>query len=227
MAFESAHDESAGAKARIRALCGVANPRRAAIGPQDPFAVCALLPSPNCALLLLMAREPTGPQRWRYMLPVRRVWPLAACRRAREWLAWAWVMARPSASAASCRGAAGRASRRRTISCTCALAARPWPATVCFICRAVHSVTGRFCHVWGVAAADFAYAVIQELEPRGQAALGCVCGLDDAAGHVGELAAGCIQHAEAGGAQAGVDAEDSHGELWRKAAGALHGQEQI
>ena len=38
-------------------------------------------------------------QRWRYMLPVRRVWPLAACRRAREWLAWAWVMARPSASA--------------------------------------------------------------------------------------------------------------------------------
>ena len=30
MAFESAHDESAGAKARIRALCGVANPRWAA-----------------------------------------------------------------------------------------------------------------------------------------------------------------------------------------------------
>ena len=82
-------------------------------------------------------------------------------------------------------------------------------------------------HVWGVAAADFAYAVIQELEPRGQAALWRVCGLDDAAGHVGELASGCIQHAEAGGAQAGVDAEDSHGELWRKAAGALHGQEQI
>ena len=34
-------------------------------------------------------------------------------------------------------------------------------------------------HVWGVAAADFAYAVIQELEPRGQAALGRVCALDD------------------------------------------------
>ena len=46
----------AGAKTRIRALLGVANPRWAAIGPQDPFAVCALLPSPNCALLLLMAR---------------------------------------------------------------------------------------------------------------------------------------------------------------------------
>lgn len=40
MAFESAHDESAGAKARIRALCGVANPRRVA------RPVCALPPIP-------------------------------------------------------------------------------------------------------------------------------------------------------------------------------------
>lgn len=40
MAFESAHDESAGAKARIRALCGVANPRRGA------RPVCALPPIP-------------------------------------------------------------------------------------------------------------------------------------------------------------------------------------
>ena len=40
MAFESAHDESAGAKARIRALCGVANPRRLA------RPVCALPPIP-------------------------------------------------------------------------------------------------------------------------------------------------------------------------------------
>ena len=40
MAFESAHDESAGAKTRIRALCGVANPRRVA------RPVCALPPIP-------------------------------------------------------------------------------------------------------------------------------------------------------------------------------------
>ena len=49
----------------------------------------------------------------------------------------------PSASAASLPGSAGSRSRRFTISCTCALAAWPWPATACFICSAVYSATGR------------------------------------------------------------------------------------
>jgi hypothetical protein len=38
-----------------------------------------------------------------------------------KWAAWAWMMARPSASAASLPGRPGSCSRRITISCTCGL----------------------------------------------------------------------------------------------------------
>src|SRR5450631_259989 len=55
----------------------------------------------------------------------------------------AWQIAHANASAASADGAAGSASRRITIACTCSLAALPWPTTACLTCNAVYSETGR------------------------------------------------------------------------------------
>ena len=51
----------------------------------------------------------------------------------RRLLFCAWHIASASASAVSSgRGTAGRLSRRRVISCTCALMACPYPVTACF-----------------------------------------------------------------------------------------------
>src|SRR5258706_2037935 len=55
----------------------------------------------------------------------------------------AWQMAQASASAASSEGSPGSSSRRRTMCCTCSLAAWPLPTTDCLTCSAVYSATGR------------------------------------------------------------------------------------
>ena len=67
----------------------------------------------------------------------------AVCSSAKLRPAWACMMAKPSASAASGPGSAGKLNKRLTISCTWALAALPWPATAFFICKAVYSATGK------------------------------------------------------------------------------------
>lgn len=54
-------------------------------------------------------------------------------------------------------------------------------------------------------------AVEQQLQARGQVALRGVVRADDAAGDVGQARAVGVQHAEAGAAQAGVDAQNPHG----------------
>ncbi len=78
----------------------------------------------------------------RYIACWRRLSVVASASRPIAAPAWAWVMARPSASAASLPGRPGSCSSRRTISCTWDLAARPWPTTAFFICSAVYSATG-------------------------------------------------------------------------------------
>jgi hypothetical protein len=61
-----------------------------------------------------------------------------------------------------------------------------------------------------VARDDFRDAVEQHLEPRRQVAGAQVPGADGAAGHVAQRMAVRIDHAEAGGRQAGVDTENAH-----------------
>ncbi|MPN51532.1 hypothetical protein SDC9_199180 [bioreactor metagenome] len=66
-----------------------------------------------------------------------------------------------------------------------------------------------------VARRHFGDAVEQQLKPPGQVAQ-CrrsagACGADGAAGHVAQVVAVQVHHAEAGGLQAGVDAKDAHG----------------
>lgn len=61
-----------------------------------------------------------------------------------------------------------------------------------------------------VALNHLADAVEQHLEPRRQGVGFQVLGGDGAAGHVLQLVALCVHHAKACGAQAGIDAENSH-----------------
>ena len=65
-------------------------------------------------------------------------------------------------------------------------------------------------YVGRVARLQLADAVEQHLQPRRQVALFGLRGLDHAAGHVAQRRALHVEHAKARGAQAGVDAEDSH-----------------
>ncbi len=53
-------------------------------------------------------------------------------------------------------------------------------------------------------------AIEQHFQPLGQAAL---AGADAAAGDITTVLAGTVDNAKAGGAQTGVDAEDTNGEL--------------
>jgi len=61
-----------------------------------------------------------------------------------------------------------------------------------------------------VARVDFGDAVEQHLQARRQVAGAQVPRADGAAGHVAQRVAVRVDHAEAGGRQAGVDAENAH-----------------
>ncbi len=66
-------------------------------------------------------------------------------------------------------------------------------------------------HVRLVARGHLGDAVEQDLQAARQVAQGRARGADGAAGHVAQMVAVHVHHAEAGGLQAGIDAQDSHG----------------
>ena len=61
-----------------------------------------------------------------------------------------------------------------------------------------------------IARHDFFHAIKQNLQACGQLAFVDVGGADGAAGDISQFGAINVNHAKAGGAQAGVNAEDSH-----------------
>src|SRR5256885_1127947 len=85
--------------------------------------------------------EPPGEPADQTSLPLRTRKPFVESAPSLE--PWAWQIAQASASAASGAGSPGRASRRRTMCCTCCFLAWPLPTTDCLTWSAVYSATGR------------------------------------------------------------------------------------
>src|SRR5947207_121595 len=89
----------------------------------------------------VLRREPPGQPADQTSLPLRTRKPFVES--APSLPPWAWQIAQASASAASGAGSPGRASRRRTMCCTCRFLAWPLPTTDCLTWSAVYSATGR------------------------------------------------------------------------------------
>ena len=131
-------------------------------------------------------------------------------------------------------------SRRFTISCTCSFFAWPLPTTACFTCSAVYSETGSVAstaaqiaapRAWpsssvdcgftftktfstatstGRVARDHLGEALEDGREARAAAARASSRADAPARHVGEPRAVLLDHAIAGDAEAGVDAEDAH-----------------
>src|SRR6267143_651408 len=77
----------------------------------------------------MLRGEPPGEPADQMSLPLRTRKPFVES--APSLAPWAWQIAQASASAASGAGSPGRASRRRTMCCTCSFLAWPLPTTDC------------------------------------------------------------------------------------------------